>query len=64
MLNWLWRAPLILFIMVLLHYQNEHIKALEKQLEETREAQVDLGQYQADCMETIAKLSSKYRGKK
>ena len=55
---------MILFIMVLLHYQNEHIKALEKQLDETREAQVDLGQYQADCMETIAKLSSKYRGKK
>ena len=63
MLNWLWRGPLILFIMVLLHYQNEHIRVLEKQLEETVQERDDQGSYQADCISEIAKLSSRYRKK-
>jgi hypothetical protein len=52
-----------LFIMVLLHYQNEHIRVLEKQLEETVQERDDLGSYQADCISEIAKLSSRYRKK-
>lgn len=63
MLNWLWRGPLILFIMVLLHYQNEHIRVLEKQLAETRSDQEDLQNYQYDCIDEIAKLSARYKKK-
>jgi len=63
MLNWIWRAPLVLFVMVLLHYQNEHIRMLEKQLAETVQEKNDLGDYQADCISEIAKLSARYRRK-
>jgi mannitol/fructose-specific phosphotransferase system IIA component len=63
MLNWLWRGPIILFIMVLLHYQNEHIQVLQKQLAETIADQEELQKYQYDCIDQIAKLSSKYRKK-
>ena len=52
-----------MFIMVLLHYQNEHIRVLEKQLEETVQERDDLGSYQVDCISEIAKLSSRYRKK-
>jgi len=63
MLNWVWRGPLILFIMVLLHYQNQHIETLKRQLAETVDTQADLQKYQYDCIDEIAKLSAKYRRK-
>jgi hypothetical protein len=63
MINWLWRLPLILFVIVFLDYQNEHILRLKKQLADNEATVEDLRKYEFDCIDEIAKLSAKYRHK-